>query len=107
MKQRTLIIGFIAMIAAGALTPAQAREFRFDFRAYELETAGGRAALIKRLDNAAKSYCGVRHATGIQQTQVSKICLVTVMDEVVRQIDDARITALYEDTRLYAGTPSK
>lgn len=97
MTGKTFILASIAAIAIAAAAPAEARDFRFTYSAYELQTEGGREAVLKRLDRRAARYCGDYARKSLSDKRLAESCRQQVTREVVDQIDNPRLTAMYEN----------
>lgn len=95
MTHRNLLFALIPAIAAAGLTPAQAGDFRFAYQGYQLETAQGRAVLLDRLDSQAARFCGSGRRAPIYVMRAAKACEAEIASEVVRRIDDSRLSALF------------
>lgn len=96
MTHRNLLFALIPAIVAGGLTPAQASDFRFTYQGYQLMTAEGRAVLLDRLDRQAKRFCRSGHRMPVYHVRAAKTCQADITSEVVRQIGDRHLTALYD-----------
>lgn len=96
MTYRNLLFALIPAIAAGALAPAQAGEFRFAYQGYQLKTEEGRAILLHKLDRQAARFCRSGHRMPVSQMRAAEACQTEITSEVVRKIDDRHLTALYD-----------
>ena len=89
---------FAVILAAGALaaTAANADNFKFNYGAHELETIGGRTALLHRLTNQAGGYCGVNQVRGLTETRAVENCQSALVAETVGKIGDTRLEAMLQ-----------
>lgn len=94
MIKRTIIaLSAAAAVAAGLGQTAQAEEFRFTLRAFELQTAEGRDAVLHRLDRAASRHCGSDRARGVLQIRAAESCSAGLTEDIVAGIGDHRLSA--------------
>lgn len=96
MTHRNLLFALIPAIAAAGLTPAQAGDFRFAYQGYQLETAEGRAILLNRIDGQAERFCRSGGRTPVYLMRSVKACEAEIASEVVRRIDDSRLSAQFD-----------
>jgi len=89
------------LIAAFALSlaPARADQAAFEYRAFELETAGGVKALYARLAREAKYACRNASVRSIAQMKADHACALRLTDEWVAKIDSPRLQRLHANAR--------
>lgn len=95
MENRTLIAA-VALAAFAASAPASAESFKFRYMPHELETAGGRDAMMDRLDRLAGNYCRIDDWRGIHTRRASKECKIEVVAEITAKIQNVEFAALVE-----------
>lgn len=86
----------VALAAIFASAPASAEAFKFRYKPHELETVGGREAMMARLDRQAGSYCGVDATWGIFVRRKAKECRREIVAEISSKIQNAEFAALVE-----------
>ena len=69
---------------------------RLAYRAQELETAEGRAALLERIEGKARSECRIVPILPPHYVSARTACEATIIGDLVAKIDDVR---LYADAR--------
>lgn len=101
----TLVLAAAALI----ITPAKATPFGgevpFKFQTHELETSGGVANLYSRLQRKAEVACTTAGARPMTVRRLEQKCIDQLTDELVANIDHARLSALHErndDSSRYA-----
>lgn len=102
MTRKKLLIAAVILAAAGVTGASAGQDFEFKYHAHELETDGGRLAVMKRLDRSAGAACNIHKRASIPQRRASVRCHVNLMDTTVAGIPDARFQALYDETARYA-----
>lgn len=98
----------IAALAAGGLIivgPAGAEDIEFSYSAYELETAGGAAALYERLENRATAACTHSGRKSLEERRIENACIERLTRDFVEAIGHERIARAhrardYEKSRL-------
>lgn len=83
----------VVFITVGGAFAASAQDFHFAYRPYELDTAGGRTALLQRLDRMAGKFCGVSNAKGLIDVQAAQRCNSQLVSNVVSQVSDPRLNS--------------
>jgi len=74
----------IAFSVGGA---AQAADFEFRYKAHEIETVQGRADLMRRLERAAQTHCGVHLRNWPMMRREAVACSKSLVFSVASQID--------------------
>lgn len=93
MMTKTLFAAaLLATFAASA--PAAAESYKFRYRAHELQTDGGREALMVRLESQVERYCNLDFARGLQTRLVAQACKADVIAEIVSKIDNVQFASL-------------
>lgn len=93
MITRTLLAA--AALASFAATAAGAAEsYKFRYHAFELQTQGGRAALMTRLDRQVDRYCDANTYQHLAGMRASKQCKEEVMAEIISKIDNVAFASL-------------
>lgn len=87
-----------AMLAAAvalAAAPAFAQDqVQFQYKAEELQTAEGVAALYKRLENRANAACAVDNRAAIYAKTEARRCKKAYIKEVVDRIGHPQLSAI-------------
>lgn len=92
MIRKTFIIAAIAAMTA----PALADDFAVAWEPWELSTNTYRAALLERIDRQARQHCEVNSGpTSLAMRAESESCSAALVEAVVAQINDVRLTRLY------------
>lgn len=93
---KPVIIFAVAVgVIAGCAIPAQAKDLRFGYYAYELESAEGRRHLLERLESRVARFCGVGGVMSLHAKQDAARCRDEMTEELVGKFGDARLVALY------------
>lgn len=92
MMIKTLIAA--AVIAASAAAPAAAENFRFRYSAHELQTEGGRAELMSRLDRQVSHYCDANTFRHLAGERAMRTCRKELTAEIVTRIDSVALAGL-------------
>jgi UrcA family protein len=95
MMTKTFIAA-VALASIVASAPASAESFRFRYKPHELETAGGREAMMARLDRQAGNYCGVDATRGVFALRKAKECRNDIVAEITAKIQNVEFAALVE-----------
>lgn len=86
-----------ALIAAVALAAAcgaaEARDMRFAYASWELETAGGRDAVMDRIEFAAARACANGSRAGLYQIRAARACTDSVASDLIEKIGDSRLAS--------------
>lgn len=93
MINRT-ILAAIALACAVAATRAGAEPFEFRYKPYELETQGGRADLMVRLDRMVERYCADTGARGLSLRGAVDKCRKETTASIIAQIDSVDLASL-------------
>jgi UrcA family protein len=91
---KTALVGAL-LASVAAVAPASAGDFKFAYRAHEMQSEAGREYVLSRLERRARSYCRA-YLTPSLRWKV-KDCAGEVVDDIVDQIDDRRLSALRRD----------
>ncbi len=89
-------IAAVALAAIVASVPASAEPFKFRYKPHELETVGGREAMMERLDRLAGNYCGVDATRGIFVLRKAKECRSEIVSEISVKVQNVEFAALVE-----------
>ena len=92
MTRTAFAAAVIATLAVAA--PASAESYKFRYRAHELQTDGGRQAMMARLDSQVSRYCQVDDSRGIYTKRAAKACKEEVLGEIVSKIDNVQFASL-------------
>lgn len=95
METRTMIAA-VALAAFTASAPASAETFKFRYKPYELQTIGGRDAMMDRLDRLAGAYCRIDDGRGIHTRRAAKECKSEIVADVTAKIQNVGFAALVE-----------
>ncbi len=93
METKTFLAA-AALAACSAMTPAAAGDFEFRYKAHELETPGGRADMMARLDRSIGRYCDNGGVRSISARRSADECREAVKAEVMSKFDDVEIASL-------------
>lgn len=93
MEMKTFLLA-AALVAAMSQTPAAAGEFEFRYKSYELETSGGRADMMARLDRSVARFCDGGAARSLNARRSAEDCRVDVKAEVMAKIENASVASL-------------
>lgn len=93
MINRTFLAA-IALACAVAATRASAEPFTFSYKSHELETQGGRADLMIRLDRMVERYCADTGARGLSRRRAADKCRKETMASIIAQIDSVELASL-------------
>lgn len=93
MLTRTLIAA-VALVSFAVAAPASAESYKFRYRPHELQTDGGRAAMMARLDSQVDRYCQVDDARGLHTKRAAAACKQDVIAEIVSKIDNVQFASL-------------
>ncbi len=88
------VIAAVAIATVATVAPASAETYKFRYRAHELQTDGGRAALMARLDGQVDRFCAVDDARGIHTKRAAKACKQEVKSEIVSKMQNAAFASL-------------
>ncbi|MFN0024361.1 MAG: UrcA family protein [Parvularculaceae bacterium] len=88
------VIAAVAIATVATAAPASAESYKFRYRAHELQTDGGRAALMARLDAQVGRYCAVDDARGLHTKRAANACKDEVKSEIVAKIKNAAFASL-------------
>lgn len=83
-----------AFAAFAIMTPAGAQPFDFRYQSFELETDGGRDALMARLDQSIERYCGADRVRGLSARKASLKCRDEIKEQVLAQFGQADFAQL-------------
>lgn len=88
-----------AIIAATALcAPASAQTFTFNYEAWQLRSAEGRAQVLDHLERRVEAYCNVAEARrDLWRQRVAADCQERTLNQAIEQMGDARVLALHRD----------
>lgn len=92
MTAKTLIAAAVAAFAAA--TPAAAEPFAFSYQQFELETRGGRSALMARLDRSIERYCDTDAVRSLFARKAAAECHEELKAEIMDKVDSAEFAAL-------------
>lgn len=84
----------VALVSVVAATNAAAEPFAFRYKTYELETKGGRADLMARLDRSVDRYCATKGVRNISARRTAEECRQETMAEVLAKIDNVEFASL-------------
>ncbi len=93
METKTLLYA-AALAAATSLTPAAADNFEFRYKTYELETAGGRADMMARLNRSVARFCDRDSVRSLSARRAAEQCRDSLKTEVMAKIDNASYASL-------------
>ncbi|MDZ7628115.1 MAG: UrcA family protein [Parvularculaceae bacterium] len=85
------IVSTAAFAAAGTAT---AEPYAFRFKSYELETKGGRADLMSRLDRFVGNVCETDGARSLASKSAADKCKADVKAEIMAKIDNVAFASL-------------
>jgi len=86
----------VALVSVVAATRASAEPFEFRYKSHELETQGGRADLMVRLDRMVERWCADTGARGLSRRSVADKCREETKASIVAQIDPVALASLRE-----------
>ena len=89
---RSLIVASVAV--AVAASAAQASDFQFRYASWELESAGGRAAVMDRITDKAERVCSSLSYIALYKESAVSRCEAGVTRELVDRIGDPRLAAM-------------
>jgi UrcA family protein len=92
MIAKTLIAA--AAVASFAAAPAFAEPFAFRYKSFELDTTGGRAAMMARLDRSIERHCDAGGVRSIAAQTAAAQCREELKHEVMAKIDNVEFAAL-------------
>lgn len=93
MIAKTLIAA-AAVASFAVVTPAFAEPFAFRYKSFELDTNGGRAALMARLDRSIEQYCSADGVRSLASQKAAAQCREVLKDEVMAKIDNVEFANL-------------
>jgi UrcA family protein len=92
--KHTLAAALIASASLAAAGSAAAQDFAFRYKTYELQTQGGRADLMARLDRFVDSVCDPRGVRGLAFERAAEECKISVKAEIMAKIDNVEFASL-------------
>lgn len=97
---RTALLALVAAAAlgTGAANAADAvvtQSLSVNYGDLDLDTREGNATLYRRLRAAALRVCGEPDARSLREAGMARACYAKAMDDAVKQIDRAPLTALH------------
>lgn len=84
----------VAIATFAAVAPASAQSFEFRYQSYELQTKGGRDALMVRLENFVERVCDANGSRGIAVQRAAAECAVAVKGDIMSKIDNVDFASL-------------
>jgi UrcA family protein len=93
METKTFLLA-AALVAAMSQSPASAEDFKFRYKSHELETAGGRADMMARLDRSIERHCGAGSERSLGARRMASECRQILKAEVMSKFDDVTIASL-------------
>ncbi len=83
----------VSIIAAGSvLSSAQAGDFEFAYKQYELRSTAGVADVHNRLEKSVRNYCTASGLKSVSQKRAEAECHDEMMAEVLEQIGSDRLS---------------
>ena len=92
MTKTLFAAALIATFASAA--PASAETYKFRYRPHELQTEGGRALMMARLDSQAERFCKADDVRNLYTRQAARACKADVIAEIVSKIDNVQFASL-------------
>lgn len=92
--KHAIAAAFIASAALAGAGPAAAESFAFRYKAHELQTEGGRADLMTRLDRRIAAYCENDGWRSLYTRKAAAACKEDVKAEIMAKIDNVAFAAL-------------
>jgi UrcA family protein len=102
MDRETRVIVVAAMLAATVVAqagPVQAQDVAVRYAPYELQSAAGSKVVFTRIQQAVKRACGSGVGSTYLEYKERKLCAAELTAQLVRKVDDRRITALWMGDR--------
>jgi UrcA family protein len=98
--KNTVLASFVAVAALGAAVAGAGEQLvtqsvAVKYGDLDLATSQGNAALYRRLRTAAVAVCGETDARDLRASADARACYAKAMEDAVRQIDRAPLTALH------------
>lgn len=84
----------VAVALAAACGAAEARDARFSYSAWELETDGGRQAVMDRIEDAAARSCANGARAGLWEIRASRSCTDSMTADLVEKVGDTRLAGM-------------
>lgn len=86
-----------AMIAASLAVPASANDVSFAFSRSDLASASAVSALYEKIEARSSSACALYQNSGLLGVAYQEACASALMNELIAEIDDQRLTSLHEE----------